>query len=236
MQANINGFSFMVSDHGFWHSFNSNWEIATKRLYAKYTAPNKTVIDVGAWIGPTVLIGYANNAQHIYAVEADPVNTHILNVNCKLNFIEHKVTIINRCLFSLSGEVLSFGKSLDADGCTSTMSFGGPRKVLSSTLMDIIKQNQIDIDAVSLLKIDIEGSELFLVRDLIKLAEHKGLTVLLSLHPLFWHHIPAKPEALKKLLDYYDFYTEDEEPFGAEDFERQATTQNCLVVLKPKQA
>ena len=180
-----------------------------------------------------MLIGYTNNAQHIYAVEADPVNNHILNINCKLNFIESKPTIINRCIYAKSNEILSFEKCL-AGSDSSTKSLGGDKKVLSSTLLDIIEQNKIDIDNVSLLKIDIEGSELFLIRDLVKLSKHKDLIILLSLHPKYWHKIPAKPEALKILLEYYDFYNEDEELIEEESFDSYTTSKNCLVVLKPK--
>lgn len=234
MEVTINGFSFSVQAHVFWRSFNADWELATKALYNKYTVPNKSILDVGAWIGPTVLIGYANNAKHIYAIEADPVNAHILNINCRKNFIENRVTIINKCIYPKSNEILSFGNCL-SPGDSSTATLSGARKVEASTLMGIIEENKIDVSDISILKVDIEGSELFLVRDLKHLSQYKNLVVLLSLHQKFWDKIPAKPTSLQILFEYYDFFTEkealiDREYIGTYIMENV----NCLVVLKPK--
>ena len=234
MKAEINGFSFEVEEHGFWPHFNTVWEMDTKLLYAKYTFPDKTIIDIGTWIGPTVLIGYANNAKHIYAIEADPVNAFILNKNCRRNHIEDRVTIINRCIYPVSNEIILFGECIN-NGDTSTKSLGGNTKVLSATLTDIIKENNIEISDVSLVKIDIEGSELFLIRDLKKLSVYKNFVILLSLHQQFWHRIPAKPEALQVLFECYDFFASDETPIAQENIASYINNRTgCLLVLKPK--
>lgn len=235
MIAAINGFHFRVVDNDFWPYFNGDWESDTKRLYAKYARPDRTIIDVGAWIGPTVLIGYAHNAKHIYAVEADPLNAHTLRLNCGNNYLDDRVTIINRCIHDRSHEVFSFGNSI-CESDSSTHTFGGRHKVLSSTLMDIIADNAIALPEVGLIKIDIEGSELLLVRDLKKLAAHKHLVVLLSLHQQFWKKIPAKEEALRVLFGCYDFFTAaEEEPIPTESLDRYIQENiHCLLVMKPK--
>ena len=165
MLAVYNGFSFTVEEEAeFWNAFSTDWELDKKALSEKYTAPDKSIIDVGAWIGPTVLIGYANNAKHIYAIEADPANAHILKKNCMRNFIADRVTIITRCMYPVSNETISFGKCLlQGSGASSTKTFGGSAKVLSSTLIDSIIDNNINLDEVNILKIDIEGAELLLV-------------------------------------------------------------------------
>lgn len=140
MEAKINGFSFSVNEHDFWPEFNADWERDTKKLYSKYVFPDKKIVDVGAGIGPTVLMGYANNAnKHICAIEADPVNAHILKRNCKTNFIDDRVTIINKCIFPTSGEIVNFGKTFEANG-SSTKSLGDNLRVCSSTLKDIIDE------------------------------------------------------------------------------------------------
>ena len=235
MIATINGFTFRVSDHTFWSHFNDSWESDTKSLFAKYVRPDRTILDVGAWIGPTVLIGYAHNAKHIYAVEADPLNAHTLRLNCCNNYLDNRVSIINRCIHDRSYEVCNFGNSICIQD-SSTNSFGGRHKVLSSTLLDIIADNAIVLSELGLIKIDIEGSELLLIRDLKKLAVHKHLVVLLSLHQLFWEKIPAKKEALRVLYECYDFFTAvDETRIPTESLDSYIEENIfCQLVLKPK--
>lgn len=107
-----NEISFSVKKHAFWNTFDDEWELDTKRLYEQYATPDKKILDIGAWIGPTVLIGYANNAKHIYAIEADPRSAHILKVNCHTSLIDDRVTIINRCIYHTSYEIQMFGDNI----------------------------------------------------------------------------------------------------------------------------
>ncbi len=233
MKMLYNGFSFTVKSPWFLESFSA-WEPEIKDLYAKYTRPDRSILDIGAWIGPTVFIGFANNARHIYAVEADPINAHSLKENCRLSYIDDRVTIINRCIYPISNEIIQFGEPL-LNGGSSTKSLGGRFKVVTATLGDILKDNGISAQDLSIIKIDIEGSELFLMRDLKKLSSQKNFVVFLSLHQLFWKKIPAKPEGITALFDCYDFHNDREEKIGQGNINNYINgNPDCLLVLKPK--
>ena len=236
-EARINGFSFFVRPNAFWESFNASWEADTKAFYRRHTHPGKSVLDIGAWIGPTVLTAYANNAKHIYAVEADPCNFHILKNNCALNNIADKVTLINRCIYINSGEVISFGKEFDqGDSSTKTFSFGDEGvKVLTSTLTDLIKDNNIKVEELCIVKIDIEGSEALLIDDLIKLAEYKDLCVFLAMHPCFWPERKKVAASFAPAFVHYDLYDKKEQPLDLEGHLRLALSSEAYdLILKPK--
>ncbi len=207
-KAYINGFCFDVNSLSFWYDFNRSdrWEPATRFFYRKYTHPNKAIIDIGAWIGPTVFLGYANNAKKIYAVEADPINYSVLKANCHHNLLLDKVHLINNCVYKVSDQVIYFGTPLTSDN-SSTKSFTSADKgykVLTKTLVDLIKENHID--DFNIVKIDIEGSEIYLTDDLVYLSKIKGLHILFSLHPCFWENNEQALTDLKGALLLYKIY------------------------------
>ncbi|QQP86956.1 FkbM family methyltransferase [Entomomonas asaccharolytica] len=235
-EAVINGFKFNVNLDQFWDSFNKDWELQTKRFFKKYTRPDKNIIDIGTWIGPTVLIGYANNPNKIYAVEADPLNFHTLKKNCYNNLLLDKVTLINNCVYFESNSIVSFGEPLNEND-SSTKSFsleGDGFKILSKTITDIILENKIE--NFNIVKIDIEGAEKYIVNDLIYLSTVKNLTILLSLHPSFWAE--EKDEIIKHLstaLKLYDIYNLDEEIIDIQTVVDYTHTKiNFELILKQK--
>lgn len=153
-----------------------------------------------------MLLGYANNAKSIYAVEADPINYHFLKENCYRNYLLDKVHLINNCIYKSSNEVMSFGAPLTSDN-SSTKSFTSEEKgfkVVTKTIVDLIKDNHID--NFNIVKIDIEGAEIYLGDDLVYLSKIKGLNILFSLHPCFWRNKEQALAALKESLLLFDIY------------------------------
>ena len=63
---------------------NNNWENDTFNIIDYYKDTNKIYIDIGAWIGPTVLFS-ANKYNNIICFEPDPVAYDILNNNIEVN-------------------------------------------------------------------------------------------------------------------------------------------------------
>lgn len=71
-------------------------------------------------------------------------------------------------------------------------------------MTDIIKEN--NIDQFNIVKIDIEGAEIYLVDDLQYLASIPDLKILLSLHPCFWDNKSQALESLESVINLFDIY------------------------------
>jgi hypothetical protein len=74
--ANLRADTFLGGVYGyeFWeHITDGTWEMLTLRLIADVllARPDSVYVDVGAWIGPTVLVG-AQFARRTLAFEPDP--------------------------------------------------------------------------------------------------------------------------------------------------------------------
>lgn len=232
----MEGFRFKVEPDLYWEHLTGGWEQDTKAFYKKYTYPDKCILDIGAWIGPTVFIGYANNAGHVYAVEADPRNFHTLKLNCRHNYMQDRTTLINRCIYVESGKTMHFGASLEAD-CSSCRTFSDESglRVLTSTVPDLIRDYAIDPHELSIVKIDIEGSESFMMNDLEYLSEFKNLCINLSMHPKFWSNKTAILADLGKMFKFYNVYDSKEKPLDLDSHMKMAlTTPVYELVLKPR--
>src|SRR5918994_6819920 len=72
----------------FWYAWQLGfWERETFNVIDKFVTKGHTFIDVGAWIGPTVLYG-VHRAARAFAFEPDPVAFPELEANAKANGIE----------------------------------------------------------------------------------------------------------------------------------------------------
>lgn len=72
-----------VVDEAFWTNI-AQWEPHTFDIFARYIDAETTVIDFGAWIGPTLLF-HALLSKKSYGIEGDPVAFAQLKANVQLN-------------------------------------------------------------------------------------------------------------------------------------------------------
>jgi hypothetical protein len=114
-KAVSNEMEFDVVANKFWSWFNSGkygvgiWEPETREFYKEFVSPVKDIIDIGGWIGPTVLIAYSYNPKKIYVVEADTVNYQILKMNVMKNYLQDKVELYNICISDETNNIVNFG-------------------------------------------------------------------------------------------------------------------------------
>ncbi len=59
----VEDMEFEVSDHEFWRWYSVDWERQTERIYRQFVKPGGLVLDVGAWIGPTVIYALAEGGE-----------------------------------------------------------------------------------------------------------------------------------------------------------------------------
>jgi FkbM family methyltransferase len=171
-----------------WNEMHQNkWEEETFKIFDRFLNAEHSYIDIGAWIGPTVLYG-AHKVKHVYGIEPDPIAFEELITNLNLNpSIASKVTCINAALAEKSGDINLYMRHHFGDSTSSlipTIS-NNHCKVKSITIDDLITQN--NIKEVNFVKMDIEGGEYSLIPFLHEFLKTQKPTLYLSLHPGFFN-------------------------------------------------
>lgn len=164
----------------FWRSAGS-WETLTIwAISSTLKRTRGTYIDIGAWIGPTVLPA-ARLADHVIAYEPDPVAGEELRANIALNGLSN-VEIRQVALLDHDGQMpFGPGRGSAMGASTSTLMFGD-RSLLVGTRDAAVEFDSPEFSKCSLLKIDVEGAEYVLVPRLRRYLENAGPTLLLSTH------------------------------------------------------
>ncbi|MCP1093484.1 FkbM family methyltransferase [Bacillaceae bacterium OS4b] len=212
---------------GVWDNMHqNNWEEETFVIFDRFLKPGNSYIDIGAWIGPTVLYG-AHKAKHVYAIEPDPVAFNEFITNLNLNpFIAPKVTCINAAIAKKSGNINLYMRDqlgISTSSLIPTISDNYCR-VRAITIYDLITEN--NIKNVNFIKMDIEGGEYSLIPVLHEFLKSQKPTLYLSLHPGFLNeHLNLKTNKngnpshefniqTEKLLDNLQFYKHIYDIFG----------------------
>ena len=224
-EIKINKKSFFVTGpdaphvKNFWVNVNdNNWETDAYRIFDEFLDKEHSYIDIGAWVGPTVLYG-AQLAKHTYAIEPDAIAFAALEENIDLNpHLKNKITLFNGCIANISGEVklltmTDFGDSM------SSISFSNPKDysiVKSLTLDEFIKSN--NVKNCNFIKMDIEGGEALVLSDMKEYLRKNKSTLFLSLHP-FW--FKDKEKDVKAIIDALRVYSNLYYPDGRRLKERK---------------
>jgi FkbM family methyltransferase len=208
-----NKIHFFVNDLNdkFWHNFEKNgWENYTYIVFDVFLEKNCSYIDIGAWIGPTVLYG-SQLAKYCYAIEPDPVAFKTLQDNISLNTcLKNRITLVNGCLGETCGEVrlgiapglsdCGFGDSL------SSMIFSESEKSLNVNSLTIEKLiERYNIEGCNFIKMDIEGGETILLPSMKYYLQKNKPTLFISLHPNWFRDIEKDSRMIRDVLTMYKY-------------------------------
>jgi FkbM family methyltransferase len=194
----------------FWKNIFSSWELDTFVVFDTYLNKDKIFIDIGGWIGTTCMYG-SRKSKHVYVVEADQQSVTYLEKNCRNNATN--ITIIPNAIYHTSNNTILFGKNkhlqnsktndstsqiyLDTDSINDVSSVYSVRTIC---IQDLLKQYDIDPLSISLIKIDIEGGEEFILQDLHILKQEYNIPMYVSFHYSWWND---------KNLDRFSFLTNE---------------------------
>jgi FkbM family methyltransferase len=180
---------------GFWKDTFPHWESDTFKVFDKLLNPNKIFIDIGAWIGTTCIYG-SKKSKYVYAIEADNKSFTDLCKNIKLN--SENIMPINRAIFNVDDQEITFGKN----------KFLGNSKLNDSTSQIYLNSDVVTADTysvktisisrllnmysilpsdVSLIKVDIEGSEEYILDQLYQLHSEASVPLYISFHYSWWN-------------------------------------------------
>jgi FkbM family methyltransferase len=206
--------NFSVAPNPFWDTY-STWETETGAIIEAFLSPDDLYVDLGGWIGPTVLHAAALGAR-VETFEPDPVAHEELLKNLALNpEVSKRVTVYPFALTTYDGSA-----TLHARGKTETAGFGNS----SATLIESGNKNSVQVEVrdalrifeenqyskAKLIKIDIEGSEYNLIPHVASYLLQSRPSLYISLHPFIFdnakHPILSKIRALSTLLESLSSY------------------------------
>ena len=170
---------------GFWERFDSGtWEPWTLRVLAERLRPGARYIDIGAWIGPTVLAAAAAGAL-VEGFEPDPGALPELRANLDANpRLAQRVTIHPVALAATRASRMLFFWGDAGDSMSSLVHRA--RSASEGALVNVepIRDwlGRPAFDAADLIKIDIEGGEYELIPAMHAYLARKRPDLLLSMH------------------------------------------------------
>lgn len=191
----------------FWRKATAGkWEPDTFAVLDRFLDPDHDYLDIGAWIGPTVLYG-ARKARHVWCFEPDPEAFRALAWNIALNDITN---------------VSAFAAAISQDvGIARMASFGGEKGDSMTSLLNAEGANgsdvltigwahfarSVDLSDVSLVKMDIEGAEFDVLPALLPWLQEQRPALYLSTHAPFLAP-EERTERMARLDEMLSFYGE----------------------------
>ena len=177
----------------FWLEYQEGtWEADTRAVFERFIDPEHSYVDIGAWIGPTLLLG-APLAKHAYGIEPDPIAYRELSGNIARNSsLAGKVTLFNVCIAPESGKK-TFGSRSEGGDSTSSLLFSSGKTVWTVDGMSFAEWAEANsVRDCNFIKMDIEGGEYSVVPTMTAFLNAYRPTLHLSLHPDFLGERDAK--------------------------------------------
>ncbi len=182
-KGNLNGEPFRLDPYHskFWRKASAGeWEPETFAVLDEYLSPDSDYLDIGAWIGPTVLYG-ARKARHVHCFEPDPTAFRHLAWNLDLNDIRN-VSAFGVALSDQFGVARMASARGEPGDSTSSLLLDGEHGTDALTISWEQFEAVNDLSNVSLVKMDIEGAEFSVLPNLVPWLEKQRPVLLLSTH------------------------------------------------------
>lgn len=187
----------------FWKEVEEGkWEPETFDVLRHYCTPDSTFIDIGAWNGVCSIYAALLGCK-VIAAEPDAEALKYLHKNIELNGVE--VTVHPVCVSDTTGTVRlktqyenGFGNSMSS--ILDRNSVADSVEVPSVTLEEFLS----GINNIGLIKIDVEGAEVKILKQSKEYLSRHRHTVYVSLHP-FWFDSDKDIEDIREAV--YGTYT-----------------------------
>ncbi len=188
--------SFLVAGgDSFWDSFENGREEETIQALEQFVRPESAYIEIGSWIGPTVLYA-AHLAGEVYAFEPDPTACARLQANLALNpELVAKTTVFNAGLGPRPGKMQLFSNAVGASNSSiyPVVHFetGGDELLPPSLEAPVLDARKMLADLVDgpedVIRLDAEGAEYEILQHVAPLLQERRPTVLAAFNPSHLH-------------------------------------------------
>lgn len=213
LKINKNNLLFLIENTennnniSFWRDIYTNWEDETFQVFDKYLNKDKIFLDIGGWIGTTTMYG-SRKSKFVYTIEADKKSFDDMHNNCKINCISN-YELINKAIYNIDNYEVKFGKNKFISNSKmndSTSQIYDNTEISDEfysistiTIDSIFKKYNINPNDISLIKVDIEGGEEYILSDLFDIHKINNTPMYISFHYTWWKD---------KNLERFDFLTE----------------------------
>jgi FkbM family methyltransferase len=188
-------------------SRDETWEPDTRLAFLRFIDKEHSYVDVGSWIGATLLIG-GPLAKKAYGIEADPISYGFLKYNMERSLpFTANVEVFEIAITPVTGKV-SFGSRSGGNDTMSSLLFAD---AATSWVVDGWNFTEwLDHQGITdcnFIKMDIEGGEYSVLPTMRKYLETHRPSLHLSLHPCFVGNQQAKGvvERVKRSLTITTF-------------------------------
>ena len=230
--GSLNGEQFRLDPYHskFWRKASEGkWEPETFAVLDQYLSADRDYLDIGAWIGPTVLYG-ARKARHVWCFEPDPTAYRHLAWNLDLNDIRN-VSAFSVALSDRFGVARMASVRGEPGDSTSSLLHDGEHGSDALTIAWDQFAAANDLSGVSLVKMDIEGAEFMVLPTLVPWLKQHRPALFLSLHaPLL--PVDTRSERMKALLELLKFYTKRMDEHGRPITDEALLTPDALAQYK----
>jgi FkbM family methyltransferase len=196
---------------------DGKWESGTFSVFDRFIDDRHSYIDIGAWIGPTVLYG-SQLAKHCYAIEPDPLNFKLLEDNIRLNpGLNDKITLYNGAIWNKNGYATLGSHGLGyATGSVLKEDLECAINVNCMTFEDFIVH--YGIRDCNFVKIDTEGAEIVIMQGMENFIREQKPTIQLSLHPRDYMDLENDSKRILQMIRVYaHIYDTHGNPLSIED-------------------
>jgi FkbM family methyltransferase len=153
------------------------WEDSSRKIFKFISQTSDLILDIGAYTGAYSIIGLlANKSSRVMAFEPDLLQSEALRQNLTLNDLESRCQIYQIALSNKAGSVSFFSDASETNyTSTHTIEPGGKflYNVPSSTIDEIVNGQAVD-----LIKMDIEGHEIYALEGALQTLKKSKPTIL----------------------------------------------------------
>jgi FkbM family methyltransferase len=209
--------STKIRSYKFWKGYvHEGWEDGTFKIFDKFLDKNHSYIDIGSYIGPTVLYG-SQLTKHCFAIEPDPIAFQELKNNIELNDnLKSHITLSKYCITDSVGvtKLFTSGRLKDGGGSGSTLfpdlddGFVDQNKMNFWEVQTITMQKfiqSLSITDCNFIKIDIEGAEFNLIPSMSDYIKNQKPTLLIEIHLKYVENPMKKLDLMFQTLDVYNY-------------------------------
>jgi len=184
------------------------YELKTTELFIKLVESGSTVIDVGANVGFFTLLAakLAGKQGVVLSFEPDPTSFSLLSKSVQRNNFGN-VRLFQKCISNMDGQQILYLSVTHHKGLHSiSRDLGGPRITVQSARLDTVADS-LNIGAIDLLKIDVEGAEPEVLDGATRLlSEHRVRNIIMEWeHPEVWARRKDIFEMIFQGFDVYRF-------------------------------